>query len=279
MDEAAARWAAGLESLAIPQPILDAAPVWPWGFEPSIFERASQEALDRDADTPSDAAARAALPDRGRVLDVGCGAGAAGLRLAVAGPPRAGLVVGVDPGADLLAAFAERAERVGVAHREVQGAWPDSAAAVEPADVVTCHHVTYNVPHIVGFLEALGQAARHRVVVEMTAEHPLTWLGPYWLALHGWDRPDGPTADDLLAVLAAMGMVVQVTRWHKQMGVLGEAGGDPVAFLRRRLCVGPERDGELGALLAAHPPPVEREVVTIAWDGAAAAAKAARLAS
>jgi hypothetical protein len=46
------------------------------------------------------------------------GAGAASLRLG------AGHVIGVDPRRMLLDAFAERAERLGVDHTEIEGAWP-----------------------------------------------------------------------------------------------------------------------------------------------------------
>lgn len=63
------------------------------------------------------------LPARGSVLDVGCGAGAAGLSLV----PPAGLLVGVDAGAGMLAAFAERAAARGVRHLLVEGRWPDVA--------------------------------------------------------------------------------------------------------------------------------------------------------
>ena len=60
------------------------------------------------------------------------------------------------------------------------------------ADVVTCHHVTYNAADIAPFLAALTAAARRLVVVEMTAAHPLAVLNPLWLRFQALARPDWP---------------------------------------------------------------------------------------
>src|SRR5512135_2791286 len=94
----AERWAKDLAAWAIPQDILDAAPESPWGFPVELFLRRAQ---DEPAETPSRARAREALPDGGSVLDVGCGAGAAARALV----PPAGVLIGVDESAEMLAAF------------------------------------------------------------------------------------------------------------------------------------------------------------------------------
>ena len=106
----------------------------------------------------------------------------------------------------MLALLSERAASAGLDLRTVAGRWPGVAAQVPPADVVTCHHVVYNVPDVEPFLTALTRHARRRVVVEMTTVHPLTVLSPLWLRFHGLTRPDGPTAADLLAILAEIGL-------------------------------------------------------------------------
>jgi SAM-dependent methyltransferase len=258
---AADRWAAGLDALAIPQHILDAAPTSPWGFDPATFGALADLAVARVEDSPSDAAARSALPSGGTVLDVGAGAGAAALRL----HDRAGLLVAFDPSRPLLAAFSERAERLGIDHDVIVGSWPHDAEAAPVADVVTCHHVTYNVPDLGPFAVALDAHATSAVVVEMTVEHPLTWMAPLWKEVHGLDRPAAPTVDDALAVLAALGFHVAQTRWRRAYAVLGEHEQDEVAKLARRLCVGPDRHDEIAALLDIHRPPAEREVVTLSW--------------
>jgi SAM-dependent methyltransferase len=248
-----------LAGWAVPAEILAAAPESPFFFHPGSFIEAAEEAVARPADTPSDAAARQALAPSGSVLDVGCGAGAASLGL------RPSRLTGVDPSLPLLTAFAEGAARLGIDATVVEGQWPESADRTEAADVVVCHHVFYNVPDLAAFATALSGHARRRVVVEMTASHPMAWLTPYWMALHGLDRPERPTAQDAVAVLEERGLVVEQTRWRRRYQMIGEHGDDAIARLARRLCVGPDRHEELGRLVAAAPPPEDREVVTLWW--------------
>jgi hypothetical protein len=190
---------------------------------------------------------------------VGCGAGAASLRLH---PAR---VTGVDPSAPLLAAFTEDAERLGISASTVVGVWPDSEDNAPVADVVVCHHVFYNVAHLTPFAAALTSHARHRVVVELTAVHPMGWLAPYWKALHGHDQPDRPTAADAVAVLAELGYNVRQERWRRHYQMIGETGEHALARIARRLCLSPDRQDELRELLAATPPPADRDVVTLWW--------------
>lgn len=152
---AAAIWSHALARWAIPQEILDRAPESPWHFPTSLFAKAAERALEDPSGSPSRRRAREALPDGGIVLDVGSGGGAAGLPLA----PPAALLTSVDQSAGMLAEVAAGAERRGVAHREVEGLWPDVAPSVEPADVVVCHHVFYNVSDLVPFADALTRWA------------------------------------------------------------------------------------------------------------------------
>ena len=254
------RWAQDLARWSIPEHILRAAPRSPWGFDVSTFGAAADAALARSEDTPSDAAARAALPNGGSVLDVGAGAGAAGLRLHEA----AGLITAVDTSEELLAEFTRRAERLGLRHRSVVGRWPDSVDAVEPADVVVCHHVLYNVPDLVEFASALDARALLKVVIELPEVHPLTWLAPLWRELHGLERPARPTGEQALAVLRALGLDVEVVRWRRPYAQ-PERSGLSTERIARWLCLGPERLDELSAALQRHPPPDGRDVLTLCW--------------
>jgi len=77
---AAERWQAALQSWAIPPDILAAAPESSWGFSTELFARRAE--LARGELTASNARALEALPERGAVLDVGCGGGAASAPLA-----------------------------------------------------------------------------------------------------------------------------------------------------------------------------------------------------
>lgn len=261
--EAARRWARALAAWGIPDEILQAAPESPYGYDPARFTRAAEAAAG--VPTPSRERALAALPEGGSVLDVGCGAGAAGLALV----PPATRVVGVDASPAMLERFALRARALGVDHACVEGSWPEAAAGVEAADVVVCHHVVYNVPDLPPFFEALTVGAREHVVVELTAEHPQAWTRPLWRALHELDRPDGPVAADAAAVARELGLEPAVEAWEKDGSAHALRHGDEVAAVRRRLCVPPSRDGEVAAALERWPPPRTRPVVTLSWRGSA----------
>ncbi len=245
---------------------MDAAPEGPWRFPPALFawtpERAAAEG---SLMTPSRRRALEALPDGGSVLDIGAGGGRASLPLA----PPAALIVGVDSSAELLDAFTEAAGRQGVAYETVEGRWPDVAAQVDPHDVVVCHHVVYNVPDLVAFARALTTPARRRVVLEMTREHPMRSLNEAWRVLHGLDRPTSPDAGDAVTVLDEMGLVTHLEAWERPSTPAGPDRSDVVAFARRRLCVGPERDAEIDRLLSPDFESPLRQVVTLWWDGAA----------
>ena len=206
------------------------------------------------------------------MLDVGSGAGAACLPLL----PRCTKLTAVDTEPDMLDLLAQRAAASGVPLRLVAGRWPDVAAEAGVADVVTCHHVTYNVPDIEPFLAALTAAARRIVVVEMTAAHPLAMLNSLWLRFHGLVRPDGPTADDLLAILAAMGISADSQRWQRPGGRDYESFAELIEVTRRRLCLPPDRADEVADALAGlgvEPQlPIDlgssgRDVVTMWWAG------------
>ncbi|MER3453349.1 MAG: SAM-dependent methyltransferase, partial [Acidimicrobiia bacterium] len=114
------------------------------------------------------------------------------------------------------------------------------------------------------FLRALDDHARRRVVIEITERHPLVGTAHLWRHFWGIERPDGPGADDLVAVILECGIRPQLERWtraDRHRKVPREA---LVAFTRRRLCLTPDRDPEIDELLPAEPPP--RQVVTIWWD-------------
>jgi SAM-dependent methyltransferase len=267
------RWRSELAAWAIPEHITAAVTESPWVLPRGVFARRADR-VSAAPSGPSFERARAALEPPGSVLDVGCGAGAACLPLL----PRCTALTAVDTQADMLAMVAERAEAGGLRPRLVQGSWPGAAAEAGPADVVTCHHVTYNAADIEPFLTALTAAARRLVVVEMTTSHPLVSLNPFWLRFHGLVRPSGPTADDLLAILAALGITARHERWSRPGGRDYGSFAELTDVTRIRLCLPPERGGDVGRALVEsgidpeHPVDLGssgREVVTIWWDGRA----------
>jgi SAM-dependent methyltransferase len=241
---AAERWSSQLAAWALPEEILARAPESPWSFPVEPFRaRASRSAGEADA-SASARRALEALPEGGPVLDVGSGAGAASLALV----PRPGFITALDPSEPMLEAFEELASAAGVAHASIQGSWPEDAGRVEPADVVVCHHVVYNAPNLPEFARALGDHARRRVVIEMTAQHPRAWMNDMWLRFWSLERPDGPTSHDAEAALREAGIAVRREDWSLPRRGVGPRE-DAVAAARRMLCLTPDRDDEVAEAL------------------------------
>jgi SAM-dependent methyltransferase len=262
-DTAAARWTAMMHARQIPDEILAHAPGSPYRQDPERFRPAAAV-----PDTPSRRSATALLGEAAdrTVLDVGCGAGAASMALA----GEIEHVVGVDPASDMLAAFVAACLDRGVPYQAVLGRWPEAAADTGEAAVVLCHHVGYDTDDLAGFAAGLSAAARTGVVLELHAEHPQAWLDPLWARFHDLTRPAPPTADDALAVLTELGVDPQVRRWSAGSRP-AEAPEARAARVARRLCLPPERVGEVAEALAADPSLVgsPRERVTVTWRPAA----------
>jgi precorrin-6B methylase 2 len=270
---AVARWGDDLRARAVPQTILDAAPESPYGFPADLFRRRAEAAASHPQ-TPTTRRAREALPEGGSVLDVGCGAGATSLPLA----SRAGRIVGVDGQQDMLEAFAAGAKAAGVAEVvALQGSWPEVSTQSPDAEVVVCGHVLYNVADLEPFVRALAEHARARVILEITATHPLAWMSDLWERFHGLRWPDGPDEATAASALGELGFPPRresrVDRGNRGGGF--ERREDAVALVRRRLCLPSERDEEIavslgdrlrleGDLWSTGPP--EQEVVTLWWD-------------
>ena len=259
---AADAWAEQLAMWSLPDHVVTRAPESPWKFDVGRF--AVDDTLDRHS-TSARWAREILPPTGGTVLDIGCGGGRAAMSLV----PPANEVIGVDASGAMLDAFVDAASSAGVARRTVHGTWPDVAPTTPPADVVVCHHVVYNVPEIVPFVLALTMRARLGVVVELPVEHPMSaWsegLHHFW----GIERPEGPRLADFVAVLRELGLDPEFVTGPRSP--LSHAGADPERFMataRRRLCLSSDRDDELTAWLADHPPRFVDEVATVRWPGA-----------
>jgi predicted RNA methylase len=272
---AASGWADALTGWGIPDEILAAAPESPWGFPTEAFRRRAQRSIERSNGSATTRVACEALPERGTVLDVGVGAGSTSLPLADV----ASMIVGVDASAEMLAAFSQAASRLGIESRTVLGTWPEVARRAPRCDVVTCGHVLYNVPDLAAFVRALTDHARTRVVVEITGAHPLSWMNDLWLRFHSLERPSRPTADDAESVFRELGLEPsREDRDEPGSGSEFERREDAVALVRRRLCLTPDRDPEIGAALGDRlvqdrglwsAGPERTRIVTFWWEGSA----------
>jgi SAM-dependent methyltransferase len=273
LEERLERWRGDLAAWAIPEHITAAVSESPWVLPRQVFARRA----DRVTATPSGPSyqrAWAALDPPGSVLDVGSGAGAACLPLL----PRATSLTAVDTDAEMLEKLSERTVAAGITVRTVLGRWPEAAAEAGAVDVVTCHHVLYNVPGVRPFVTALTASARRTVVAEMTAQHPLVSLNALWLRFHGLPRPESPTAEDLIQILEAMGLRPGHETWRRPGGRDYASFDEMVDVTRRRLCLPSERAAEVADALAdagTDPEDPEdlgssgRDVVSIWWDGTA----------
>lgn len=267
------RWRTDLAAWAIPDRILSSVPESPWVLPGQVFARRADK-LSAAPGGPSYERAWFALDPRGSVVDVGSGPGAACLPLL----PRTTELTAVDVDERMLELLAERTSARGLTARCVTGRWPDVAPEVPASDVVTCHHVLYNVPDLEPFLLALTNHARRQVIVEIAALHPLTSLNEMWLRFHDLRRPDRPTADDVLSILRAMGVRAGHQRWCRAGAADYSSFAELTDVTRRRLCLPQQRAQDVSdALIEAgvdpeHPQDLGssgREVMTMWWDGRA----------
>jgi ubiquinone/menaquinone biosynthesis C-methylase UbiE len=276
-----ADWRDQLAAWAIPEHITAAVTESPWALPAQIFARRADQLTAKPVGA-SFARAWAALDPPGSVLDIGSGAGAASLPLAA----RSTELTAVDSSQRMLDLLGARAGARSLPVRSVNGTWPRVAMdeQLPPSDVVTCHHVLYNVPDLQPFLVAMTEHARRLVVVEITLTHPLTSLNELWYQFHGLRRPTVPTAADVLKILAAMGVACDSKQWRRPDGPDYPSMDELAEVTRRRLCLPPDRAGEVeAALVAAGVNPDRpadlgssgREVLTIWWGGCASGQGAA----
>ena len=251
------KWRSDLQAWAIPERILARAPESPWIHPVENFTPRG----DLHVDVPSRLRALEALPPGGSVLDIGCGGGRAAFGLV----PPAGSVTGVDHQQGMLDVFVSEADARGVECAVHLGDWPAVAGSVPAHDVVTCHHVLYNVQDLRPFLEALSSHARRRVVVEIPLRHPLSSLSSAWRHFWGLDRPQGPAADDALACIRSLGLDANLETFSEPAPARRDITDDDVRHTRVRLCLTADRDEEVRGWLEENPRP-GRELAAVWWD-------------
>ena len=253
---AAEKWRRDLDSWSIPQEILDQAEEAPWTHAPALFALP-----DQIADTPSHQKAREALSATGSVLDIGCGGGVATFAIAKSGNH----VIGVDHQAEMLEMYMQNAKARSIESEVHDGFWPAISGQVPVADVVTVHHVVYNVGDIEPFLKAVDNHARQRVVIELPLVHPMTSASAGWK--HFWNliRPTSPNADDLVSVLNEMGIKARLEKFSADFP-LEQSPEDIAERTRVRLCLPPSRLDEVKSFLIDHPFATKRDLAVIWWD-------------
>jgi len=267
---AAERWADQLAAWTIPEELLAAVDESPYGWPVALWRRRSA-AAEAAAEPETTRIVRDLAGPGGSILDIGAGTGRASLPLAAEG--RVLVAVEKDPG--MAAGLVEEAKARGVKIEVVRGAWPEVADRVGIADVAMSANVVYDVADIAPFLREMVDHARRGVVLELTERHPWANLAPWYRALHGLDRPDGPTWQDLVAVVREeLGVEPQVERWSRPGALWYESWDELLDILGRRLVLPRERREELRLLLEGevvedegrlHLGDRERRMVTVWW--------------
>ena len=229
----------------IPQRLLDAAEESPYGWSPWVWERVSAAARTSPPPVTLEIARDLAGED-GSVLDVGAGRGRASLPMAVLGHD----LIAVEPDAGMADGFEEESARLGVSARLVRGRWPQVAGEIPRTDVVVSANVVYDVADIGPFLVALNDTARRGVVIELTELHPRVTTAPLFRAVHGVDRPAGPSVDDLVAVIVEeLGVHPSVERWERPVTLWFENWDEILTFYGQRVALPIARRPELRPLL------------------------------
>lgn len=250
------KWRADLASWAVPQEIIDQAELPPWHHPTTLF------ALPEEIwDSPSHQRAREVMPEGGSVLDIGCGGGIGAFAIV----PPAKHVIGVDHQPEMLQMFEANAKARGITSEIYEGFWPAVADQVPVADVVTCHHVVYNVGEIKDFIHALDSHARKRVVIELPLVHPMTPRSRGWKHFWNLDRPTSPTADDFMEVLEELGYKAHIEKFVGKI-LLDEGEDDRAEYTRLRLCLPKSRIEEVREFLKTDPSPTSRELAVVWWD-------------
>jgi hypothetical protein len=115
---------------------------------------------------------------------------------------------------------------------------------------VVSSHVLYNVPDIGPFLVALHEHARRRVVVEITARHPLSVLNPLWRRFHDIERPERPTWRDAASAVRTLGIDPNVETYRRPAGAASATSFEAlVRATRIRLCLAPELEPAVATAL------------------------------
>lgn len=271
MTSATQAWRRELEAWAIPPELMAAVDASPYEWPVELFRRRAEADRSDPVEPVTRTLVRRLLGAGGSLLDVGAGAGRACLPLAAEGTR----VVAVEKDPGMAAELRRAAAEAGIAIEVVEALWPEAVAAVPMVDVALSAHVVYDVPDLAPFLSALVARARRAVVIELTERHPWAGLGPYYLALHGLERPAGPTAANLAEVVEELtGAVPHLERWERSGQVWFDGWEELLALMGRRLAVPDARIPELRALL--EPDVVEsggrlsvgggpRRLVTVWW--------------
>ena len=245
------QWREAMQTWALPESILRAAPESPWGFPDRAVPIASGAARSRER-SPTATVARS-RPCRS---EAPCSTSAsAAARRRCRSIRRCSRIIGVDssrrharrvstPGAASRGQRCAPSRARGRRSQRERRSPMSSSATTSPTTSPTSRRSSM----------ALTEHARRRVVMEITSRHPTAWMADLWLRFHGARPPDPARCQTTpCRSCAASVCTFAGTRALQARGAGGfERREDAVAWIRRRLCLDAGRDAEVAAALGAR---------------------------
>jgi hypothetical protein len=144
----------------------------------------------------------------------------------------------VEPSESMVTELRAGAQEAGVENLSiVQGLWED--ASVEPADVVLCANVVYDVADIAPFVQKLEDHARKQVWILVQVEPVSSLMSPFWETVHGEKRVEPPVMPELLMSLWEMDIYPNVEMFDPLPPQSAPSQDVALAFLRHFLYVRP----------------------------------------
>ncbi len=202
------RWNKSILEWAIPENILSEFKTSPFRLDPSTFSPDEPSATDRRLEIIKET-----LRDRGNndstvvanltLIDVGAGAGSS------LAPIRSPFkqVTCVEEASHMCQALQQNLANMyetASMYRIVQGRFPEVAKDIEPANVVNCSNVIYNVTDPAKFIRTLNDLATDLVILEATIRHPFYRTNDAFKHFWNLERPVTPTITDVFEITTAL---------------------------------------------------------------------------
>ncbi len=245
-------WERSLADWAIPAEILDQASISPWRLKPESFAPSALRAKSPTVMKIRELLKRAAEPELRSLIDVGCGAG--GISLALLDEVTS--ITAVDVSGEMLESYRRRYDEAGepqVTLNLIQGSWLSVTQASGSAGVVVCANVLYNVPNPCEFITKLNDAALIGVVIEIHENHPHSVANPAWKHFWNIDRPEEPTASQLVEIVKSLGINPETSSFLRDSEETRPLDVDLVESIRQRICLDASRDPEIREFLNDNP--------------------------
>lgn len=255
-------WKDELSKWAIPESIIDTSKQSPWKLSPEKFAPTQSRKTSLTVKRISEFINQNSENGAQTLLDVGCGAG--GLSICFA--KELEQVTGIDASEEMLAAFRDNWKKENLESsklRTLVGIWPTVAPQAGQADLVICANVLFNVPEPCEFITALDRAANGAVFIEVHERHPHHVANPVWKHFWGLDRPDSPTAEDLVAIIESLGISPQSERFYRDAIGPREVDDELVLSMAQRACIDPSDFNRLKEFLKENP--IRRPEYRLIW--------------